>query len=134
MSLEIHKLRRLATAPLGSLYPLHRHLLPNGTLVAGRYEARFRVYDIVKQAPLGAIAYLFTKENSRAAAHRIADFVYEKLLGEPADGDQERGTRGVATATPSARAPGSASLRPPTRDARSRIATRSRPGRPSRAT
>ena len=48
----------------------------------GRYEVRFRVYDVVKQAPLGAIAYLFTKDNARAAAHRIADFVYEKLTGE----------------------------------------------------
>src|SRR5687767_1685424 len=48
----------------------------------GRYEVRFRVYDVVKQAPLGAIAYVFTKDNSRAAAHRIADFVYEKLTGE----------------------------------------------------
>ena len=48
----------------------------------GRYEVRFRVYDVVKQAPLGAIAYVFTKDNARAAAHRIADFVYEKLTGE----------------------------------------------------
>ena len=35
----------------------------------GRFEVRFRVYDIVKQAPLGAIAYVFTKDNARAAAH-----------------------------------------------------------------
>jgi TolB protein len=48
----------------------------------GRFEVRFRVYDVVKQAPLGAIAYVFTKDNARAAAHRIADFVYEKLTGE----------------------------------------------------
>src|SRR5918999_5595630 len=48
----------------------------------GRYEVRFRVYDVVKQAPLGAIAYLFTKDNARAAAHRVADFIYEKLTGE----------------------------------------------------
>jgi TolB protein len=48
----------------------------------GRYEVRFRVYDVVKQSPIGAIAYVFTKDNARAAAHRIADFVYEKLTGE----------------------------------------------------
>ena len=48
----------------------------------GRFEVRFRVYDIVKQAPLGAIAYVFTKDNARAAAHRVADFVYEKITGE----------------------------------------------------
>jgi TolB protein len=48
----------------------------------GRFEVRFRVYDVVKQAPLGAIAYLFTKDNARAAAHRIADFIYEKITGE----------------------------------------------------
>src|SRR5688572_22829947 len=48
----------------------------------GRFEVRFRVYDVVKQAPMGAIAYLFTKDNARAAAHRIADFVYEKITGE----------------------------------------------------
>jgi TolB protein len=53
-----------------------------GTAADGRYEVRFRVYDVVKQAPLGAIAYLFTKDNARAAAHRIADFVYEKITGE----------------------------------------------------
>src|SRR5688572_10603812 len=48
----------------------------------GRFEVRFRVYDVVKQAPLGAIAYVFSKEHARAAAHRIADFVYEKITGE----------------------------------------------------
>jgi TolB protein len=48
----------------------------------GRFEVRFRVYDVVKQAPLGAIAYVFTREHARAAAHRVADFVYEKLTGE----------------------------------------------------
>ena len=48
----------------------------------GRFEVRFRVYDIVKQAPLGAIAYVFTKDNARAAAHRVADFVYERITGE----------------------------------------------------
>jgi TolB protein len=48
----------------------------------GRFEARFRLYDVVKQAPLGGIAYTLTKEQMRATAHRVADFVYEKLTGE----------------------------------------------------
>ena len=48
----------------------------------GRYEVRFRLYDVVKQASLGGIAYTLSKEQVRASAHRIADFVYEKLTGE----------------------------------------------------
>ena len=48
----------------------------------GRFEVRFRLFDVVKQAERGGIAYTLTKEQARATAHRIADFVYEKLLGE----------------------------------------------------
>ena len=48
----------------------------------GRFEARFRLYDVVKQVPLGGVAYTLGKEQLRATAHRIADFVYEKLTGE----------------------------------------------------
>jgi TolB protein len=48
----------------------------------GRFEVRFRLYDVVKQASLGGIAYTLSKEQVRATAHRIADFVYEKLTGE----------------------------------------------------
>src|ERR1700704_5578634 len=48
----------------------------------GRYEVRFRLYDVGKQASLGGIAYTLGKEQVRATAHRIADFVYEKLTGE----------------------------------------------------
>ncbi len=56
-----------------------------GSVVArpdGRFEARFRLYDTVKQSPLGGIAYTLTRDQLRATAHRIADFVYEKLTGE----------------------------------------------------
>jgi TolB protein len=48
----------------------------------GRFEVRFRLYDVVKQANLGGIAYTMTKTQVRATAHRIADFVYEKLTGD----------------------------------------------------
>jgi TolB protein len=48
----------------------------------GRYEVRFRLFDVVKQAPLGGVAYTMTRDQVRATAHRIADFVYEKLTGD----------------------------------------------------
>ena len=48
----------------------------------GRFEVRFRLFDVVKQAERGGIAYTLTKDQARATAHRIADFVYEKLVGE----------------------------------------------------
>ena len=48
----------------------------------GRFEVRFRLYDVVKQVPLGGVAYTLGKGQLRATAHRISDFVYEKLTGE----------------------------------------------------
>ncbi len=48
----------------------------------GRYEVRFRLYDVVKQTSLGGVAYTLAKDQVRATAHRIADYVYEKLTGE----------------------------------------------------
>jgi len=48
----------------------------------GRFEVRFRLFDVVKQAPLGGVAYTLTQAQLRATAHRIADYVYEKLTGE----------------------------------------------------
>ncbi len=48
----------------------------------GRFEVRFRLYDVVKQQPLGGVAYTLGKEQLRATAHRISDFVYQKLTGE----------------------------------------------------
>ncbi|MDD5250516.1 MAG: Tol-Pal system beta propeller repeat protein TolB [Rhodocyclaceae bacterium] len=54
-----------------------------GTAADGRYESRFRLYDIQKQASLGGQGFVHTTGQLRATAHRIADFVYEKLTGEP---------------------------------------------------
>ncbi|MBK6632849.1 MAG: Tol-Pal system protein TolB [Betaproteobacteria bacterium] len=49
----------------------------------GRFEVRFRLHDVQKQVSLGGLAYVMTAQQGRATGHRIADFVYEKLLGEP---------------------------------------------------
>ncbi len=54
-----------------------------GAATDGRYETRFRLYDIQKQAALGGQGYLHTSGQLRATAHRMADFIYEKLTGEP---------------------------------------------------
>jgi len=53
------------------------------TAADGRYETRVRLSDVPKQASLGNPAYLHTGVQLRATAHRIADFIYEKLTGEP---------------------------------------------------
>lgn len=52
------------------------------TRADGRYEVRFRLFDVVKQTPLGGVAYTMSRDQVRATAHRIADFVYEKITGE----------------------------------------------------
>jgi TolB protein len=49
----------------------------------GRYETRVRLSDVPKEAVIGTQAYAHTSAQLRATAHRIADFVYEKLTGEP---------------------------------------------------
>ena len=49
----------------------------------GRQEARFRLYDVNKQIALGGSAFVTSKPMLRAAGHRIADLIYEKLTGEP---------------------------------------------------
>lgn len=52
------------------------------TSADARMEARFRLYDANKQVSLGGAAYTTTVPQLRAAGHRIADYVYEKLTGE----------------------------------------------------
>ena len=49
----------------------------------GRIEARFRVYDTIRKAPLGGVAFVTSVDALRATAHRISDYIYEKLMGEP---------------------------------------------------
>ncbi len=51
-------------------------------LADGRYDVRFRLWDVVKSQDLGGASYAVVTDDLRLAAHRIADFVYEKLTGE----------------------------------------------------
>lgn len=54
-----------------------------GESADGRREARFRLYDVNKASLLGGSAFVTSKPMLRAAGHRIADMIYEKLIGEP---------------------------------------------------
>jgi len=51
-------------------------------LADGRYDVRFRLWDIARGTDLGGQSYAVGQGDLRQAAHRIADFVYEKLTGE----------------------------------------------------
>src|SRR6266540_2006467 len=48
----------------------------------GRFEVRFRLLDVPKQSQIGGIAFTLTAAQTRLTAHKIADFIYEKMTGE----------------------------------------------------
>ena len=51
-------------------------------LADGRFEVRFRLLDVPKLAEIGGVGYTLSAQQVRTTAHRIADFVYEKLTGD----------------------------------------------------
>jgi TolB protein len=49
----------------------------------GSFEVRFFLHDVVKQVRVGGVAYTIGgREQIRGTAHRIADYVYEKMTGD----------------------------------------------------
>lgn len=51
-------------------------------LADGRFDVRLRLWDVVRGQDLGGQSYAVTTADLRLSAHRISDFVYEKLTGE----------------------------------------------------
>ncbi|MDH5538378.1 MAG: Tol-Pal system beta propeller repeat protein TolB [Rhizobacter sp.] len=51
-------------------------------LADGRYDVRFKLWDVVKGSELGGQSNTVDVADLRLAAHRIADFIYEKLTGD----------------------------------------------------
>lgn len=51
-------------------------------LADGRYDVRFRLWDVVRAQDMGGLSYPVGANDLRLAAHRIADYVFEKLTGE----------------------------------------------------
>ncbi|MBC7501740.1 MAG: Tol-Pal system protein TolB [Herminiimonas sp.] len=50
-------------------------------LADGRFDVRYRLLDTVKSAPLSALAFAAQPQFTRVSAHKIADDIYEKLIG-----------------------------------------------------
>jgi TolB protein len=51
-------------------------------LADGRWDVRFRLWDVVKAQDMGGQAQAVTPGDLRRASHRIADYIYEKLTGD----------------------------------------------------
>lgn len=51
-------------------------------LADGRFDVRFRLWDLTRGVDLGGQSYAVAQGDLRQSAHRIADFVYEKLTGD----------------------------------------------------
>ncbi|MBI5861435.1 MAG: Tol-Pal system protein TolB [Rhodocyclales bacterium] len=74
-----------ATPPYADLKQRGADAVASGSIAAagdGRYQTQVRLADVPKQAVLGTQAYVHTGTQLRTTAHRISDFIYEKLTGE----------------------------------------------------
>lgn len=51
-------------------------------LSGGRFEVRFRLWDVIRGQDLGGQSFSISAPDLRLAAHRAADYIYEKITGE----------------------------------------------------
>lgn len=51
-------------------------------LADGRFDVRFRLWDAVRAQDMGGLSFPASARELRFAAHKVADYVYEKLTGE----------------------------------------------------
>ena len=51
-------------------------------LADGRFDVRFKLWDVVRGTDLGGQSYVVSASDLRLAAHRVSDYVYEKITGE----------------------------------------------------
>jgi TolB protein len=51
-------------------------------LADGRFDVRFKLWDVVKGTAIGGQSTAVQAPDLRLAAHRIADYIYEKLTGD----------------------------------------------------
>jgi len=51
-------------------------------LADGRFDVRFRLWDVVNGQDLGGQGFAVNALDLRVAAHRVADYIYEKLTGD----------------------------------------------------
>jgi TolB protein len=52
-------------------------------LADGRYDVRFRLWDTLRGQDLGGLSFPVATSDLRLAAHKVADYVFEKLTGAP---------------------------------------------------
>ncbi|HEX2531920.1 MAG TPA: Tol-Pal system beta propeller repeat protein TolB [Burkholderiaceae bacterium] len=50
-------------------------------LADGRFDVRYKLLDVVKSSGLSALAFAVQPQFARLAGHKIADDIYEKLIG-----------------------------------------------------
>jgi len=52
-------------------------------LADGRFDVRFRLWDVVRAQDLGGLSFPVPASDLRLAAHRLSDYVFERLTSDP---------------------------------------------------